>query len=283
MEENLWLAAQLFSFWYWKLGGTVKKSTLYIKDNILHIRIILARQKRHIASPAIHCICMTGGIIHRCGRERDYSFLSFHLFILTLSSLHLFIFSSFHVFIGPESERCLALQLSVVVDTWQMWPWLVKMLKPLGLLCLWQSFLLLLILIASQLNRRIYSPPPERDHYCWLHQEIKILRTETRPSALGMSDTILDLLAQNFQYLNVSYQTANFTHKIKMLISICWECFFSFLIAAFNILNMTRADGWIQNFSKKRCNSPKKTIRLFCTIVTHSVLLWLITSNGLGV
>ena len=28
MEQNLWLAAHRFSFWYWKLGGTVKKNTL---------------------------------------------------------------------------------------------------------------------------------------------------------------------------------------------------------------------------------------------------------------
>ena len=26
MEQNLWLAAHHFSFWYWKLGGTVKKT-----------------------------------------------------------------------------------------------------------------------------------------------------------------------------------------------------------------------------------------------------------------
>ena len=25
MEQNIWLAAHRFSFWYWKLGGTVKK------------------------------------------------------------------------------------------------------------------------------------------------------------------------------------------------------------------------------------------------------------------
>ena len=43
------------------------------------------------------------------------------------------------------------------------------------------------------------------------------------------------------------------------------------MFLAFNVLNMTRTE--IQNFSKKRRNSPKKTIRLFCTIVTHSVLL----------
>ena len=28
MEQNLWLAAHHFSFWYWKLGGTVKKTIL---------------------------------------------------------------------------------------------------------------------------------------------------------------------------------------------------------------------------------------------------------------
>ena len=26
MEQNLWLAAHCFSFWYWKLGGTVKEN-----------------------------------------------------------------------------------------------------------------------------------------------------------------------------------------------------------------------------------------------------------------
>ena len=44
MEQNLWLAAQRFSFWYWKLGGTVKKSTLYMDRAIfkrfLRIKII---------------------------------------------------------------------------------------------------------------------------------------------------------------------------------------------------------------------------------------------------
>ena len=30
MEQNLWLAAHHFSFWYWKFGGTVKKTTLYL-------------------------------------------------------------------------------------------------------------------------------------------------------------------------------------------------------------------------------------------------------------
>ena len=34
MEQNLWLVAHHFSFWYWKLGGTVKKSTLYIKEGL---------------------------------------------------------------------------------------------------------------------------------------------------------------------------------------------------------------------------------------------------------
>ena len=30
MEQILWLAAHCFSFWYWKLGGPVKKNTLYM-------------------------------------------------------------------------------------------------------------------------------------------------------------------------------------------------------------------------------------------------------------
>ena len=29
MKQNLWLAVRRFSFWYWKLGGPVKKTTLY--------------------------------------------------------------------------------------------------------------------------------------------------------------------------------------------------------------------------------------------------------------
>ena len=71
-----------------------------------------------------------------------------------------------------------------------------------------------------------------------------------------------------YSYVNVSDQSSIFTHETKMLIWIRWKCFL-----AFNVLNMTRTDGWIQNFSKKkRRNSPKNTIRLFCT-VTHSVLL----------
>ena len=31
MEQTLWLAAHRFSFWHWKLEGTVKKITLYMK------------------------------------------------------------------------------------------------------------------------------------------------------------------------------------------------------------------------------------------------------------
>ena len=38
----------------------------------------------------------------------------------------------------------------------------------------------------------------------------------------------------------------NFHPQTKMLISICWICFL-----VFNVLNMTRTDGWIQNLSKK--------------------------------
>ena len=47
-------------------------------------------------------------------------------------------------------------------------------------------------------------------------------------------------------YVNVSDQTSTFTHKTKMLISICWKC-----ILTFNVLNMTKTDGWIQNFKKQ--------------------------------
>ena len=49
------------------------------------------------------------------------------------------------------------------------------------------------------------------------------------------------------------------------------DMFFSF--------QSTRYD---ENFSKKRPNSPKKTIQLFCTIVTHSVLLCYTAIGHLG-
>ena len=32
MEQNLWLTAHCFSFWYWKLGGTAKKPPCKRKD-----------------------------------------------------------------------------------------------------------------------------------------------------------------------------------------------------------------------------------------------------------
>ena len=34
-----------------------------------------------------------------------------------------------------------------------------------------------------------------------------------------------------------------------------------------------------KTFQKKRCNSPKKTVRLFCTIVTY-IIQWWVTSDG---
>ena len=37
MEQNLWLAAHRFSFWYWKLGGTVKKSTPFNAVSLLFV------------------------------------------------------------------------------------------------------------------------------------------------------------------------------------------------------------------------------------------------------
>ena len=34
MKHNFWLAAHYFSFWYWKLKGTVKKTTLYLRNSL---------------------------------------------------------------------------------------------------------------------------------------------------------------------------------------------------------------------------------------------------------
>ena len=81
--------------------------------------------------------------------------------------------------------------------------------------------------------------------------------------------------------VNVSDQISIFAHETKMLLSVCWKCFLTF-----NVLDMTRTDGWIQIFlKKKRCYSPTNTITLLCTIVTRSVLLIcviqrLVTSDG---
>ena len=65
----------------------------------------------------------------------------------------------------------------------------------------------------------------------------------------------LPLVFHESMYVNVSDQTAIFTHETKMLISICWKCFLAFIV-----LKMTKTAGWIQNFKKKRRNSPKKTV-----------------------
>ena len=48
-------------------------------------------------------------------------------------------------------------------------------------------------------------------------------------------------------YVNVSDQSSILTHETKMLISVCWKSFL-----AFNVLHMTRTDGWIQNFKQRR-------------------------------
>ena len=52
-----------------------------------------------------------------------------------------------------------------------------------------------------------------------------------------------------YLHVNVSDQTSIFTHETKMLSLICWKCFL-----AFNVLNMTRTDGWIQKLMKKETN-----------------------------
>ena len=72
---------------------------------------------------------------------------------------------------------------------------------------------------------------------------------------------------QRIWYVNVSDQTAFFTHKTKTLISILLKCFL-----AFNVLNMTKTAGWIQNFKKRDVIALKRQFLFFCTIVTTCVL-----------
>ena len=87
------------------------------------------------------------------------------------------------------------------------------------------------------------------------HDKAKRTQQGNLLTQLPMPQTYLEWEIQMVWYVNVSDQTAIFTHKTKMLILICWKCFL-----AFNVLNMTKTAGWIQNFKKKRRNSPKKTV-----------------------
>ena len=64
--------------------------------------------------------------------------------------------------------------------------------------------------------------------------------------------------------MNVSDQSSIFTHEIQMLISIYWKC-----LLAFNVLNVTKTDGWIQNF-KKRDMIAKKRQYVYCAAVLYS-------------
>ena len=60
-------------------------------------------------------------------------------------------------------------------------------------------------------------------------------------------NTNIQILSQELFYVNVSDQASIFTHETKMLILVCLKYFL-----AFNVLHMTRTDGWVQNLSKKR-------------------------------
>ena len=56
MEQNLWLAVHRFSFWYWKLGGTVKKSTLYISCWNFLLYFIWQSETRKICPLDLHFV-----------------------------------------------------------------------------------------------------------------------------------------------------------------------------------------------------------------------------------
>ena len=62
MEQNLWLAAHRFSFWYWKLGGTVKKGTLYILYSTKLFRN--CTQRFHLSAIKLHGIWEAARNVH---------------------------------------------------------------------------------------------------------------------------------------------------------------------------------------------------------------------------
>ena len=62
---------------------------------------------------------------------------------------------------------------------------------------------------------------------------------------------VLVWLSNKYEYVNVSDQSSIFTHEIKMLILICWKCFF-----AFNELNDEN-----RLLNTKQTNKQNKTKR----------------------
>ena len=93
-------------------------------------------------------------------------------------------------------------------------------------------------------------------------------------------NTNIQILSQElFSYVNVSDQSSIFTHETKMLISICWKSFL-----AFNVLHMTRTDGWIQNLKKRRDIIALKRQYVYSALLWHTVyccvIQRLVTSDG---
>ena len=98
------------------------------------------------------------------GRER-LLFSSFHIFILVFS---FFLRTRVWTLFCLATDCCCRHLTDVTLAG--------EDVKALRSALPFAMFLLLLIIIASQYNRGISSPLRERDHYCRLRQEVKMLR-----------------------------------------------------------------------------------------------------------
>ena len=80
MERNLWLAAHRFSFWFWKLGGTVKKAPCKFSHFLRLCMSVtyISRSKHHYRpfwmNSVWRCRAWAKNIAHS---ERDYQVRSF--------------------------------------------------------------------------------------------------------------------------------------------------------------------------------------------------------------
>ena len=72
-EQNLWLAAHHFSFWYWKLGGTVKKITLY---KCVKCKVSFG-QRGH---PKQHLLTHTRETVYNCAKFLIFYFFSLRVY-----------------------------------------------------------------------------------------------------------------------------------------------------------------------------------------------------------
>ena len=82
MEQNLWLAAHRFSFWYWKLGGTVKKTLCIWQLNIFWLKWQFYKHTTSLWLCVLHSKDPKRP-------DRPYYYVSYKLDLLTLVTLQI--------------------------------------------------------------------------------------------------------------------------------------------------------------------------------------------------